>query len=119
MCVRNWKADLWTQAVGHHCMDGEELLYTLRSDRLPVSGLREIVPNVVGFLAAAFLPTTPRTPKELGFGAFMPFGVRRWHPVRYIGLAYRWPKNSTKAPAAHRDACAVCGVWGGGFFQCC
>jgi hypothetical protein len=30
-----------------------------------------------GFLAATFFPTTPRTQKELGFRAFIPFRVPR------------------------------------------
>jgi hypothetical protein len=55
-------------------------------------------------LASTFLPITPQTPKELGFGGFMPFRVRRDTPFGLKMLAswrngisdYRtfWPRIS-------------------------
>jgi hypothetical protein len=43
-----------------------------------IAYIAHLAGTLFGFLATTFLPTTPRTPKELGFRVvFIPLGVRR------------------------------------------
>ena len=81
IAVRALELKLWSDRVA--CHSGT----TPNGYNSGAATIAHLAETPFGFLASTFLPITTQTPKHLGFGVFMPFGVRRDTPFGLKMLA--------------------------------